>query len=136
MTAFDGPISDSLISPGHGGPVSFGGRLDQVVPATPSEQGFITDATTDEPVAGAYPDAVQRAFKEDRRGSACETLPRVGSPRPVEVARRFSLPGPVLATLPFGPRMDQGPESESWVDFPVESGSEYQPQDDDSGSEH
>jgi hypothetical protein len=32
--------------------------------------------------------------------------------------------------------MDQGPESESWVDFPVESGSEYQPQDDDSGSEH
>lgn len=118
----------------------FGGRLDQVVPATPSEKGFITDTTADELVAGdiRYTGAIHHAFKEARRGSACEMLPRVSSPRPVDGERRFSLSEPTLAVL-LEPRSDHGTEKEAterWYDWWPQKGNElkgdsgYKPQDD------
>jgi hypothetical protein len=137
MTAFTSPGSDQLISPGHAdGLNSFGGRLDQVVPATPSEKGFITDTTADES-AGGYVD-VHEAFKEDRRGSACETLPHVDSPNLVAVSLRFSLPEPSLAALLFEPRAENGANpADDWQPQEADGGSEYQPQEgDDSGSDN
>jgi hypothetical protein len=128
-TAFASPGGDALFSPGHvDGLGSFGGRLDQVVPATPSEKWFITDTTVDDVVPSAdpgYNGVVHQAFKDDRRGSACETLPRVNSPRPVDVSRRFSLPEPSAAALPFEPRADHG--AEIWDEWQSQTGNDPEP---------